>query len=401
MAQVIANGIQIEYEIFGEKTNPAIVLIAGNGAQLNFWEPDFCELLVKSNLQVIRFDNRDVGLSTKFDAAGIPDMQRIYQEAQEGKPIKTAYTLEDMADDIAGLLDALHIKKAHICGASMGGAIAQVFAYRHPSRIYSLVSIMSSTGNPNNPQISKETLAIVTAPPPNGRDAYIDYTLGMWKNLWSKGFPFEEERGRRYCEESYDRSFYPQGAVRQNAALVANGDRRKHLSLLTVPTLVIHGTADLLFNVEAGKDTARTIPNAKLLLIEGMGHDMPKGTWETIVEAIASQVKDTSIFPGPILNLPKADIPLKGLSAYLSQGENHQIIFMEFSEDVDLPMHCHESQVGFVLEGKIDLIIDGIKNTYEKGDRYFIPSGVKHSGKIYAGYADITFFNEKDRYNTK
>lgn len=294
MAQVKANGIQIEYEIFGKETNPTIVLIAGNGAQLNFWEPDFCEMLAKNNLQVIRFDNRDAGLSTKFHAAGIPDMKRIYQAARERKPIKTAYTLEDMADDVAGLLDGLGIEKAHICGASMGGTIAQVFAYRHPSRISSLISIMSSTGNPNNPEISPETLAIVTATPPSERDEYIDYTLRMWKNIWSKGFPFEEERARRYCEESYDRSYYPQGAVRQNAALVANGDRRKHLSLLTVPTLVIHGTEDELFPVEAGKDTARTIPNAKLLLIEGMGHDMPKGTWKDIVEAIANQVNETS-----------------------------------------------------------------------------------------------------------
>jgi pimeloyl-ACP methyl ester carboxylesterase len=294
MAWVNANGIQIEYETFGDKINPTIVLIAGNGAQLNFWEPDFCEMLAKENLQVIRFDNRDVGLSTKFDEAGIPDMGKIYQEAQEGKPIKTPYTLEDMADDVAGLLNTLNIKKAHICGASMGGTIAQVFAYRHPSRIYSLISIMSSTGNPNNPQISPETLKIVTATPPNERDAYIDYNLRMWKNLWSTGFPFEEERAIRYTEESYDRSYYPQGAVRQNAALVANGDRRQHLSSLTVPTLVIHGTADPLFPVEAGKDTAHTIPNAKLLLIEGMGHDMPKGTWKCIVEAIGNLVNDTS-----------------------------------------------------------------------------------------------------------
>ncbi|PJI10220.1 MULTISPECIES: alpha/beta fold hydrolase [Clostridium] len=294
MSLVKANEIQIEYEIFGKNTNPTIVLIAGNGAQLNFWELDFCEMLAQNNLQVIRFDNRDAGLSTKFDAAGIPDMSKIYQAAKDGKPIKTAYTLEDMSDDVVGLLDTLGIKKAHICGASMGGTIAQVFAYRHPSRICSLISIMSSTGNPNNPQISPETLKIVTATPPNGRDAYIDYTLCMWKNLWSKGFPFEEERAIRYIEESYDRSYYPQGAVRQNAALVANGDRRQHLSLLTIPTLVIHGTADPLFPVEAGKDTARTIPNAKLLLIKGMGHDMPKGTWKCIVKAIASLVNDTS-----------------------------------------------------------------------------------------------------------
>lgn len=294
MSQAKANGIQIEYEVFGDKGDPAIVLIAGNGAQLNFWEPEFCEMLANENLQVIRFDNRDTGLSTKFDDAGIPDMGKVYKEAQEGKRIKTPYTLEDMADDVAGLLDALDIKKAHICGASMGGTIAQVFAYRHPSRIYSLISIMSSTGNPNNPSISPETLALVTATPPDEREAYIEYSLNMWRSIWSKGFPFEEERARRYCEVCYDRSYYPQGAVRQNAALVANGDRRQHLSLLTIPTLVIHGTEDLLFPVEAGKDTARTIPNAKLLLIEGMGHDMPKGTWKSIAEAIASQVNSMS-----------------------------------------------------------------------------------------------------------
>ncbi|MBF4692171.1 alpha/beta fold hydrolase [Fusibacter ferrireducens] len=294
MAHVKANGIQIEYETFGKNTDPAIVLIAGNGAQLNFWEPDFCEMLVKENLQVIRFDNRDAGLSTKFDDAGIPDMKKIYQAAQEGKPIKTAYTLEDMADDVAGLLDVLKIKKAHICGASMGGTIAQVFAYKHPSRTCSLISIMSSTGNPNNPQISPETLAIVTATPPNEREAYIDYSLQMWAKIWSKGFPFEPERARRYCEESYDRCYYPQGAIRQNAALIANGDRRQYLSELTIPALVVHGTADVLFPVEAGKDTARTIPNAKLLLIEGMGHDMPKGTWKSIVEAIARQANGIS-----------------------------------------------------------------------------------------------------------
>lgn len=290
MANVKANGIQIEYEIFGEFINPKLVLIAGNGAQMNFWEPEFCELLAKKGLCVIRFDNRDAGLSTKFTASGIPDMAKVYKAAKEKKMIEIAYTLEDMADDIAGLLDALKIEKAHICGASMGGMIAQVFACRYPSRASSLISMMSSTGNPNNPQITKETLAMVIAPPPVERNAYIEHNIQMWKTLWSKGFPFEEERARRYLEESYDRAYYPQGALRQNAALVANGDRRKSLATLQIPTLVIHGAVDPLFPVEAGIDTARTIPNAKLLIIEGMGHDMPKGTWEQIVDAIVKQI---------------------------------------------------------------------------------------------------------------
>ena len=294
MANAKANGIQIEYEVFGEYMNPKLVLIAGNGAQMNFWDTEFCEMLAKNDLCVIRFDNRDAGLSTKFDAAGIPDMTKVYNAAKEKKTIDTAYTLEDMADDIAGLLDVLKIGAAHICGASMGGMIAQIFAYRYPSRTSSLISIMSSTGNPSNPQISKETLAMVIAAPPTERNEYIEHNFRMWKSLWSKGFPFEEKRARRYLEESYDRNFCPHGALRQNAALVANGDRRKSLALLQIPTLVVHGTADPLFPVEAGIDTAHTIPNAKLLLIEGMGHDMPRGTWEKIVSAIVKQVKTIS-----------------------------------------------------------------------------------------------------------
>lgn len=292
MAILQANGLKIEYEIFGKNTDPAIILIAGNGAQLNFWEPEFCEMLVENRLRVIRFDNRDTGLSTKFAKSGIPDMVEIYRAAQEGKNIETAYTLQDMADDVAGLLDGLHIEKAHVCGASMGGMIAQVFAYRHTMRTISLISIMSSTGNPDNPSISPEILAMVTAPPPVERNAYIEYNINMWKKLWSKGFPFEEKRARKYITESYDRAYYPQGAIRQNAALVADGDRRERLLSLQIPTLVIHGTADPLFSVDAGKDTACTIPNAKLLLIEGMGHDMPKGTWEPIVTAIMQQVQE-------------------------------------------------------------------------------------------------------------
>ncbi|MDD4321103.1 MAG: alpha/beta hydrolase [Acidaminococcaceae bacterium] len=291
MANAKANGIKIEYEIFGEYSNPKLLLIAGNGAQMNFWETEFCEMLAKNDLCVIRFDNRDAGLSTKFDAAGIPNMTKVYNAAKEKKPIETAYTLEDMADDMAGLLEALKIETANICGASMGGAIAQVFACRYPSRTSSLISIMSSTGNPNNPQITKETLAMVIEPPPAERNVYIEHNFRIWKSLWSKGFPFEEERARRYIEESYDRAYCPQGALRQNAALVANGDRRKNLALLQIPTLVIHGTADPLFPVEAGIDTAHTIPNAKLLLIEGMGHDMPTGIWKSIVDAIVKQIK--------------------------------------------------------------------------------------------------------------
>ena len=287
MPNVKANGIQIEYDTFGDSSSPALLLIAGNGAQIYFWDAEFCQLLAAKGFFVIRFDNRDAGLSTKFDKAGIPDFMAAVQAAMEGKPVESAYTLDDMADDTVGLLDALGIEKAHICGASMGGMIAQVIACRHPKHVLSLTSIMSTTGNPELPQAKPETIAAVLAPAPAERGAYIEHNMNIWRKIWSPGFPFEEKRARTFLEKSYDRSYYPQGAVRQNIALIAYGDRRLFLSTIAVPTLVIHGADDPLIPVEGGKDTARAIPGASLLIIDGMGHDMPKGVWAGIVDAIS------------------------------------------------------------------------------------------------------------------
>lgn len=264
------NGIELEYECFGQDTAPAMVLIAGSGAQMNFWEPEFCEMLVQKGFFVLRFDNRDVGSSTKFEGTG------------DDHP----YTLNDMADDVKGLLDGLGIQKTHVCGASMGGMIAQIFACRYPDKTLTLTSIMSSTGNPGLPAISEETLKIVTEIPPQDKEGYTAHTMTVWRSLWSKGFPFEEERARRYTEESFDRCYYPVGAAHHNIAVSLAGDRREALAKLNVPTLVIHGTADPMFPVEAGSDTAKVIPGAKLLLIEGMGHDMPIGTWDQIIDEI-------------------------------------------------------------------------------------------------------------------
>jgi pimeloyl-ACP methyl ester carboxylesterase len=238
---VTANGIQIEYDTFGDSSFPALLLIAGNGAQIFFWDVEFCELLAKKRLFVIRFDNRDAGLSTKFDEAGIPDFMAAVKAAMAGKPVESSYSLYDMADDAVGLLDALGIEKAHICGASMGGMIAQVISYRHPKRVLSLTSIMSTTGNPDLPQGKPDALAAVLAPAPAERQAYIEHNLNVWRRIWSPGFPFEEERARTFLEKSYDRSYYPQGMARQNIAILANGDRRPSLSSIKVPTLVIHG----------------------------------------------------------------------------------------------------------------------------------------------------------------
>ncbi len=279
MPNVRANRIQIEYDTIGDSSFPAILLVAGNGAQINFWDVEFCELLVKKGYFVIRFDNRDAGLSTKFDEAGIPDFQASIKALMEGKPVQSAYSLDDMADDATGLLNALGIEKAHICGASMGGMIAQVIAYRHPKHVLSLTSIMSTTGNPDLPQGKPDALAAVLAPAPEEREAYVEQMMNVWRKIWSPGFPFEEKRARTFIAMSYDRSYYPQGMVRQNIALLANGDRRPALSSITVPTLVIHGADDPLIPAEGGKDTARVIPGASLLIIDGMGHDMPKGVW--------------------------------------------------------------------------------------------------------------------------
>jgi pimeloyl-ACP methyl ester carboxylesterase len=287
MPNVKANGIQIEYDTFGDSSSHALLLVAGNSAQIYFWDAEFCDLLVKKGYFVIRFDNQDTGLSTKFEEAGIPDFGAAIKALIEGKPVESAYTLDDMADDAVGLLDALGIQKAHICGASMGGMISQIIAYRHPKHVLSLTSIMSTTGNPELPQGKPEALAAVLAPAPAERQAYVEHMMNVWRKIWSPGFPFEETRARTFIEKSYDRSYYPQGAVHQNIALLANGDRRESLSTISVPTLVIHGADDPLIPVEGGKDTAHVIPRAKLLIINGMGHDMPKGVWAEMVEAIS------------------------------------------------------------------------------------------------------------------
>ena len=301
MSNAQSNGIQIEYDTFGDSASPALLLIAGNGAQTLFWNEDFCGILAASGLFVIRFDNRDSGLSTKFDEAGTPDIVAEIQAAMAGKPMTSAYTLEDMADDAVGLLDALGIDRAHICGASMGGMIAQVVAYRHPSRVLSLTSIMSNTGNPETAQGKPEAIASVVAPAPEEREANIEHNMKVWRKIWSPGFPFEEERARVFLEESYDRSFCPQGMARQNLAVLARGDRRAALATISAPTLVIHGSADPLIPLAAGQEAARVIPAADLMIIDGMGHDMPTGVWAQIASAISRHAKNANVVPPPVL----------------------------------------------------------------------------------------------------
>lgn len=292
MPSVDANGIQIEYETFGDLSGRPLLLIIGLGAQMIHWDDDLCKDFAARGHYVIRFDNRDVGLSTKFGKAGVPNLPEIFGKLLRGEEVKPAYTLDDMANDAVALLDALHIPKGHVCGMSMGGMIAQTIAIRRPERVLSLTSIYSTTGNPQVPQPKPEIVALLTAPPPEERQAFIEHMLGVMKAISGSGFPPDEPWTRKIMGETYDRSFYPEGVARQLVAILTQGNRVPALSSVKVPSLVIHGTSDPLVSVEGGKDTARAIPGAELMLIEGMGHDLPHGgAWPRIVEAIAKHTQ--------------------------------------------------------------------------------------------------------------
>jgi pimeloyl-ACP methyl ester carboxylesterase len=292
MSRVAANGIQIEYETFGNPSGRPLLLVIGLGGQMIQWDDDLCKDLAEHGHYVIRFDNRDVGLSTKFEEAGVPNLTEIFGKIMQGEKIEPPYTLEDMADDAVGLLDTLGIPKAHICGMSMGGMIAQTIAIRHPSRILSLVSIYSTSGNPKVPQPKPEVIGMLIAPPPNEREANIEHMLGVFKTIAGPGFPLDEEWTRKIMAESYDRCFYPQGVVRQLVAILTQVNRAPALASVKAPTLVVHGTDDPLVSVEGGRDTAKAIPGARLMLIEGMGHDLPHGgAWPQIVKAIAAHTE--------------------------------------------------------------------------------------------------------------
>ncbi len=285
MPKANVNNITIEYETTGDPTSKPLLLIPGLGSQLLAWSDEICEKLAENSFFVIKFDNRDVGLSTKFVDAGIPDMMEINAAYTRGEIPKVPYTLEDMADDAIGVLDALNIEKAHICGASMGGMIAQIIAYRHPSRVLSLALIMSTTGNPELPPSKPDIMMQFFAPVPSEREAYIDEMVKR-DSLINGIFPFDESQSREYRTREYDRSYYPEGIVRQLAAMAIPGNIKPYLTKISAPTIVIHGSEDPFNLVEAGKDIATTIPNAELLIIDGMGHSFPREVLPQIIEAL-------------------------------------------------------------------------------------------------------------------
>jgi pimeloyl-ACP methyl ester carboxylesterase len=291
MPKAKANNIEIEYDTFGDSSSKPLLLVMGLGVQMIGWREEFCEKLVDKGFYVIRFDNRDVGLSTKIEEAGVLDVNDIVKaiNAQiKGKEVQAPYKIEDMADDAIGLLDALNVDKAHICGAPMGGMIVQEMAIKYPSRVLSLTSIMSTTGRADLPQPKPEAMKLLMTPSPEERDAYIEYSVNLWRVLHGSGFPFDEEEIREMAAKGYDRSFYPQGVNRQLVGILASGSRKDKLASVNVPTQVIHGGDDPLVPLEGGKDTAESIPGAELLIIEGMGHELPPEAWPQIIDAISA-----------------------------------------------------------------------------------------------------------------
>lgn len=288
MTSIQANGITIEYDTFGASDQPSMLLIMGLGAQMTLWPVEFCEALAARGFHVIRFDNRDVGLSTKFEQAGIPDMAAMMMAVMTGKKPDAAYSLADMAADAIGLLDALGIDQAHIVGASMGGMIAQVVAATYPKRVLSLTSIMSTTGNPAVPPAQPAAMAVLTnRPTTTDTDSLVAFTVNAARVIGSPAYPANEERLVTRVRADLARSYSPTGYMRQMAAIIAGGDRRAQLAAITAPTLVIHGDADPLVPVEGGRDTAANIKGAELRIIPGMGHDLPLPLVDTIADAIA------------------------------------------------------------------------------------------------------------------
>ena len=284
-----ANGIELEYDEHGNADDPPLLLIMGLSAQMTMWREEFVAELAGRGFRVIRFDNRDIGLSTFFDEAGVPDVGAALTTGQLPPAV---YTLEDMADDAAGLLDALGIERAHIVGASMGGMIAQTFAIRHPHRTISLCSIMSTTGNPAVGQADPALVGdlFMAAPPTTAEEAEEAGLLGA-KLIGSPGYPADEERVREYARSAFERSNHPAGIARQMLAVVHQADRTEALGQVTVPSLVIHGDADPLVTPSGGEATAAAIPGAELWVQAGVGHDLPPALYAETADRIAANAR--------------------------------------------------------------------------------------------------------------
>jgi pimeloyl-ACP methyl ester carboxylesterase len=279
---VASNGIEIAYETFGAPGGRPLLLVMGLGVQMLAWHPELCAALAAEDFFVVRYDNRDVGLSTHLHDAPPPNLGA----AMGGDFSSASYRLEDMADDAVGLLDALGLDRAHVVGASLGGMIAQTMAITHPDRLSSLTSIMSTPGIGIG-SATPATLAALSAPPPKNRAEAVEQTVSTFTIIGSPGYPMDEAWLREVTEQSYDRGFDPAGMARQQLAIYASGDRTAALARVTTPALVVHGQADPLIQLSGGQATAAALPDAELLVLPGMGHDLPREIWPTLVTAIS------------------------------------------------------------------------------------------------------------------
>jgi len=290
MPSAAVNGLTLDYESFGDPAAPAMLLIMGLGMPGVAWPDEFVEALATAGFRAIRFDNRDCGHSTKLRGAPLPSLPWAIARALLRLPVHAPYTLDDMAADSVGLLDALGIERAHVVGASLGGMIAQVVAARCPSRVTSLVSIMSTTGNPN-PRVAfgrAHALRAILSRPLDAGDInrVVDHLARVFGVIGSPGFPTDQKLLRERLERVARRGWYPAGTMRQLLAILASGDRRPSLARITAPTLVIHGRDDPLVPLAAGEDTARNIRGARLEVIDGMGHDLAPGVLPILAEKI-------------------------------------------------------------------------------------------------------------------
>jgi len=277
------NGIEIAYESMGDPAGPPLLMIMGLGMPLTYWDDDMCLMFADRGFRVIRFDNRDCGRSTKIVGGPRPNVL----EAMFGITRSATYTLEDMADDAAGLLRHLDVEAAHVLGGSLGGMIAQTLAITRPKRVLSLASVMSTTGNPRVARGRPRASLALLAKPPRDREGYVEHVVGTSRIIGSPGYERNEERLRARLRAGYDRGRDPLGSRRQLLAIAASGDRTPALRRLRVPSVVIHGLADPLIPPSAGRATAEAIPGARLVEIPGMGHDLPRAVWPTIVDAVA------------------------------------------------------------------------------------------------------------------
>jgi pimeloyl-ACP methyl ester carboxylesterase len=278
----VGRGVTLCYETFGDPANPTALLVMGLGTQMVAWHEDFCLQLADRGLHVVRFDNRDIGRSTHMKGRA-PTIRQLLTRSKRA----AHYTLRDMADDAAGLLEELELAPAHVVGASMGGMIAQCLAARHPEAVRSLTSIMSNTGSLRSGQPALRVYSVFLRRAPSEREAFIEHMERVFAAIGSRGLPRDPEDIRALAAMSYDRDRDPEAAGRQLAAIIAAGDRTPELRRITAPTLVIHGSADRLVSPSGGRATARAIPGADLVMIPGMGHDLPRAAWPTLLDAIA------------------------------------------------------------------------------------------------------------------